>query len=196
MKKFLALVTLVCMVLSATAFAATPSKTADDLTRIVKLHTESDGWVIRVTDPTEEIEAEVKAIEEFVAAPAAVATFFDEEVQAALVAPELAVETLTDPNALVALELVPVECDGYKAEYGEADADFVFATPYAEEAELIVMLGCAKETVEEGKDAFAWNVQKCTVTGGEVRVHFTVEQLEDMDTRPHLLVVLSAEIAE
>lgn len=208
MKKFLTLVALVCMVLSSTvAFAqAFPSKTAQDMTT-VKLNEMSGTcelttcdhsagaficWSIFVTEPSELIEEEVKLMGEHVAAES-IATFFDAEVQEQL--PEFKPEAVADVNELIAYELVAVACDGYKETYGDAVASFTFATAYEEGAEVTVMLGLPKETVEENTDALTWSVQKCVVENGKINVKFLQKELVQMEEIPALLVVLSAELA-
>lgn len=190
MKKFLALVTLVCMVLTATVAFAFPSKTAQDMTNVT---CDFEGWSIYVTDPSEIIEEEVKLMGEHVATEP-IATFFDADVQEKLA--EVKPEAVADVNELIAYELVPVECDGYKAEYGDAYADFEFATAFEDGTELTVMLGLPKEYVEENTDALTWTVQKCVVENGKVRVQFLQEELLQMEEKiPALMVVLSAELA-
>ncbi|MBQ8201324.1 MAG: hypothetical protein IJZ74_06120 [Clostridia bacterium] len=183
MKKFLALVTLVCMVLTASvAFAAFPSKTAQDLTAAetgmpVNGVVPEAGFAIFVTDPTEPIEAEIAAMADHVATDV-IATYYDEETQAKLA------ELVADPAALVAYELVPVACSGYKAEYGDVPAKFVFATAFEEGAELTVAV---KTDV--------WSVQKCVVEEGKVEVLFTGAELTQMEAAPALMVVMSTPIA-
>lgn len=183
MKKILALVTLVCMVLTATAAFAFPSKTAQDLTDIVTgtpvNGTPADpSFSIFVADPTKEIEAEVKAMREH-AETAAVATYFDEETQAKLA------EAAADPAALLAYELVPVACANYEAEYGDVPADFTFATVFPEGSEVVVMI-----------KTDAWSVQKCVVEDGKVEVLFTGAELAAMENAPKLMVVLSTPVEE
>ena len=184
MKKFLALVTLVCMVLTATvAFAAFPSKTAEDLYTIRIADNSTDAalapdFAIFITEPTDAINEEVKAIYEFVA-DAPIANYFAEETQAKLA------ETVADPAALVGYEAVAVACDNYKAEYGDVDADFTFATAFPEGSEVVVMV----KTDD-------WSVQKSVVENGLIKVLFTGAELTAMDETPSLMLVLANEIAE
>lgn len=184
MKKFLALVTLVCMVLTATAaFAAFPSKTAQDLYDI-RIGGNTTGAVmtsdfsIFMTEPTDAIEEEVKAMGEFVAT-APIAEYFDEETQAKLA------EVAADPAALVAYEAVAVACDNYKAEYGDVDANFTFATVFPEGSEVVVMT-----------KTDAWSVQKAVVENGMIKVLFTGAELTAMDEAPSLMLVLANPIEE
>ena len=181
MKKILALVTLVCMVLTATAAFAFPSKTAEDLTDVVTV-TPVNGvpadpsFSIFVTEATDAIKEEVKAMREH-AAVEPIATYFDEETQAKLA------EVAADPAALVGYELVPVACSNYKAEYGDVTAKFTFATVFPEGSEVVVMI-----------QTDAWSVQKCVVENGAVEVLFTGAELAQMENAPKLMVVLSTPI--
>ena len=183
MKKFLALVTLVCMVLTATAAFAFPSKTAEDLYTVTPGSTSTGvalehGFAIFLTDPTKAIEEEVVAIYKHVA-EAPIATYFDEETQAKLA------EVAVDPAVLLGYEAVAVACDNYKAEYGDVDADFTFATVFPEGSEVVVML-----KTEE------WSVQKAVVENGLIKILFTGEELTIMDETPCLMLVLANEIEE
>lgn len=183
MKKFLALVTLVCMVLTATAAFAFPSKTASDLYDVTvgdaSTGVELDpGFAIFITEPTKAIEEEVKAIYEFVAEQP-IANYFDEETQTKLA------ELTADPAALLGYEAVAVACANYKAEYGDVDADFIFATAFPEGSEVIVLV-----------KTDAWTVQKSVVENGEVNVVFTGAELTYMDETPALMLVLANPIAE
>ncbi len=184
MKKFLALLTLVCMVLTATAAFAFPSKTASDLTTIVpgaaSTGVELDpGFSIFITEPTEAIEEEVAAIYEHVA-EAPIATYFDEETQAQLA------ELVEDPSALLGYEAVAVACANYLPEYGDVDADMTFATVFPEGSEVIVMI----------KTADAWLARTCVAENGAVKVTFTADELASMNETPSLLLALANEIAE
>ena len=189
MKKFLALVTLVCMVLTATAAFAFPSKTAEDLYTVTPGSTSTGvalehGFAIFLTDPTKEIEEEVVAIYKHVA-EAPIATYFDEETQAKLgKSGDLPLHHV-DPAALLGYEAVAVACDNYKAEYGDVDADFTFATVFPEGSEVVVML-----KTEE------WSVQKAVVENGLIKILFTGEELTIMDETPCLMLVLANEIEE
>lgn len=183
MKKFLALMTLVCMVLTATVAFAFPSKTAEDLTVVGATETATgvelaDDFALAVAEPTEEIAAEVAAIYTYVAENP-IATYLPEETQAAIA--ELGV----DASALVGYEAVAVACDNYKAEYGDVNAEMTFATVFPEGSEVVVLV----KTTE-------WSVQKAVVENGAVKVAFTDEQLAYMNETPALVLVLANEIAE
>ena len=86
MKKFLALVTLVCMVLSATVAFAFPSKTADDLTQIDAIETETGvvadpSFAIIVVEANETLAAEIENMRAVVENEQPLLTYFPEEVQ-------------------------------------------------------------------------------------------------------------------
>lgn len=195
MKKFLALVTLICMVLTTTAaFAAFPSKTAGDLTQVGAVETvtgvETDPtFAIVVAEETEKITAEIETMREFVAAEQPLLTYFPEEVQQEVVA--VMPETF-DAAAAVAYELVPVSVVNYDETYGDVDAEFAFATAFPEGTEVVILLGLPNADAVNGMD---WTVKQGTVAEGVVRVPFTQEELVRMQDENALMVIMSAPIA-
>lgn len=200
MKKFLTVMTLICMLLSATSAlaASVPSKTADDLTSVEVAETETGvvadpSFAVAVTEPTEKITAEVTAMQQFAAEAKPVVEFFPAEVQqeiAAVLPETVAVEDV------VAYELVPVSVDNYDEAYGDVTIDFEFATVFPEESEVIVLLGLPKADAAEGEEAIEWTVKTGTVSEGKISILFTQEELVRMNVEEALLVVMGAAIAE
>ncbi len=192
MKKFLALVTLVCMTLTAVAaFAEFPSKTAGDLTQIGAIETvtgvEVDpSFAIVVAEETEEIAAQIESMREVVAAGQALLTFFPEAVQQEVLAVMPAAETA------VAYELVPVAAANYEEAYGDVEVEFAFATAFEEGTEVVVLLGMPNAEAENGMD---WVVKQGVVAEGVVRVTFTQDELVRMEADNALMVIMSAPIA-
>lgn len=195
MKKFLALVTLICMVLAASvAFAAFPSKTADDLTQIGVVETTTGvaidpSFTIAVTDPTEAITAQVDSMRAVVEAEQPLLTYFPEEVQQQVVA---VMPADFDVNAAVAYELVPVTVANYDEAYGDVAAEFTFATAFPEGTQVVVLLGMPNAEAENGMD---WIVKQGTVAKGVVRLQFAQEELVRMQADDALMVIMSAPIA-
>lgn len=195
MKKFLALVTLLCMVLTSTAALASsvPSKTADDLTQVEVGTTETGvvpetSFAVAVTEPTEKITAEVTAMQEFVAEAKPVVEFFPAETQEAIAA--VLPETVKAEEVVV-YELAPVAVSNYDEAYGDVTVDFAFATVFPEDSEVIVLLG-----LPGAEDAIEWIVKTGTVSEGKVSVVFTQEELAVMNVEDALMVVMGAPIAE
>lgn len=195
MKKFLALVTLVCMVLTSTAAmaSAVPSKTADDLTQ-VEIGTTETGvaveptFTVAVVEENETIAAEIEAMRAVVAEEKAVAEYFPAEVKeeiAAALPAEATVETA------VVYELVPMTANEYKEEYGDVEVKIAVATAFADETELVVLLGLPKAD-GVGMD---WTVKSGVVENGMVKVLFTQEELVQMETVEALIVVMGAPMA-
>ncbi|MBQ7850719.1 MAG: hypothetical protein IJ343_13425 [Clostridia bacterium] len=200
MKKFLTVVALLCMILTATSAlaASVPSKTADDLTKVEIAETETGvvadpSFSVAVTEPTEKITGEVTAMQEFAAQDKPVVEFFPAEVQQEIAA--VLPETVAVAD-VVAYELVPVVVENYEENYGDVVIDFEFATVFPEETEVIVLLGLPKAEVAEGEDAIEWIVKTGVVSEGKISILFTQEELVRMDVEEALLVVMGAPIAE
>ena len=193
MKKFLALMTIVCMVLTASvAFAAFPSKTAEDLTQVGTVESTTGvevdpTFAIVVAEPTEEINAEVEAMRELVEAEQPLLTYFPEEVQQEVVA---AMPETFDANTAVAYEVVTVAAANYDETYGDVAAEFTFATEFAEETKVVVLIGLPN--AEGGMD---WVVKSGVVVNGAVRIEFTKDELVLMQSENALMVIMSAPIA-
>jgi len=191
MKKFLALVTLVCMILTTVAFAEFPSKTAGDLTQIGAIETvtgvEVDPtFAIVVAEETDTIVAQIESMREVVEAEQALLTFFPEAVQQEVLAVMPAAETA------IAYELVPVAASNYDETYGDVEVEFTFATAFEEGTEVVVLLGMANAEAENGMD---WVVKQGVVAEGVVRVAFTKDELVRMESENALMVIMSAPIA-
>ena len=200
MKKFLTVVCLLCMLLTATTAlaASVPSKTADDLTNVEITETETGvvadpSFAVAVVEPTETVSAKVTEMQEFAAEEKPVVEFFPAEVQQEIVAvlPEEAAAA-----ELIAYELVPVSVENYDETYGDVAINFEFATVFPEESEVIVLLGLPKAEVAEGEDPTEWIVKVGTVVEGKISILFTQEELVRMAEGEALMVVLGAPIAE
>lgn len=200
MKKFLTVVCLLCMLLTATTAlaASVPSKTADDLTNVEITETETGvvadpSFAVTVVEPTETVSAKVTEMQEFAAKEKPVVEFFPAEVQQEIVAvlPEEAAAA-----ELIAYELVPVSVENYDETYGDVAISFEFATVFPEESEVIVLLGLPKAEVAEGEDPTEWIVKVGTVVEGKISILFTQEELVRMAEGEALMVVLGAPIAE
>ena len=174
MKKILALVTLICMVLvSTTAMAASVySKKSSDLMSVENLE---------IAAETEQIAAELAAMAQYAAGNASFTGYFAEDVQQEI-AKNIKSETV------VAYEATPVAAKNYTEADGEVEADFQFATQYADDADVVVVVGF------EGEGGITWTAKKATVVGGVVRVLFTAEEMVRMNAQQALVVVLSAPI--
>ena len=196
MKKFLALVTLLCMVLTSTAAMATaiPSKTADDLTQVEIGTTETGATVdptftVAVVEESETVAAEIEAMRAVVAEEKPVVEYFPAEVKEEIAA-VLPAETTVD--TAVVYELVPMTVANYDEQYGDVEVKIALATAFEEETELVVLLGLP--TVDgEGMD---WTVKTGVVENGMVKVLFTQEELVAMENVEALVVVMGAPIAE
>ncbi len=185
-KKLVGLVlALVMLTVTSLAFAS-PSKTTTDLGRATGGTTTTGGTLpLNVTVLTTGLAAqaasdELAAIAGFTQQGAPLIEYFDPAVQAAIGA---LLPQGFDAKGLGMNELLPISVTGTVT--GGAILSFEFATQYQEGQTLVAMVG-----VRSG-GTVTWYPLPAEVVGGVVRVHFTQEVLEKMQTGTAMLAILS-----
>ena len=125
MKKFMCVLLTMALALTAvTAFAATPSKTTANTTRVVKNSSEGQGVLVFVTEDAEEVLAEIAKVFTAVNTDGmAPIEYFAEDVQAAVAA--LLPEGF-DLKTLELNEFVTVDQTGYTDAIGDVTEQAVF----------------------------------------------------------------------
>lgn len=155
MKKCIcALLAFVLCLTSVMALAEfTPSKTANDLTRIeatAENVPEGEGFIVRVIAADEEAyQEQIAACEaELVnlAAAESVDTYFGEEVD---------LKAMLNTETLNVYEFAPFTAAGYDASYGNVTAKMLFSTPYKAGQKVVVMIGILVEN-EDGTTTIVW----------------------------------------
>ena len=198
MKKFMCVLLTMALALTAvTAFAATPSKTTANTTRVVRNSAEGQGVLVFVTEDAEEVLAEIAKVFTAVNTDGmAPIEYFPEDVQAAVAA--LLPEGF-DLKTLELNEFVTVDQSGYTDALGDVTAYFEFATPYAVGQKLVMLLGFysgekdAQDNYEVEWVALAAEVQE----DGLVAVTIPAECMVKMQTSKAVAAaVLSEPVAE
>lgn len=176
MKKLVVILAALTMILTSVAYAAetpamatVPSKTSNDVTKIV----DKSGIIVKV-DPKVEHVAELEKVIAFAAAKpdAPIVEYFGEEVkeQIAAVLPDVEIEAL-EMNEFITIAVVP----GQEA-IADTEVEFEFTTVYAETQTVIALVGILTDGRTE------WVTLEATVlASGRVSVHFTKDVLEKMN---------------
>lgn len=174
-----------------------------------------EGWVIYVTEENAWTEEMVFMMANHLGKELPMAQFFAEETREELstrMAEKYGVEEY-NIDELVAYVTVPVACDGYKTEYGDAWAIFSLMAPYAKDQDVVVLLGQLKdpaerraeaydpekmteEEIQNWEDPMNWTVLNAAGMDDELCVEFLSEVLEKMETETALMVVLSAPVED
>ena len=177
-----------------------PSKTAYDVTRIVKVTDENGdplphAFQLLVVDETPQIQEEMKRLRAHVKEQKkpAVAWLPPEDQ----ISVQLLLGDALEKERLVVYDYLPLITIDYVDTYGDAVAAFTFATPYAPGQAVVTALGLPKEGAAEGETAMTWTVQRARVSAaGEVEIVFDQLSLSGMGEQTGLLLVLSQPLAE
>lgn len=134
-----------------------------------------DGLVLRIGEP--DMPWALEELQKLGAADPAV-SYFGEAVKAAVA------EKAADPDALIALEAVYVDVDGYKMSMGKYTADLRFPTTFGDDQNTVAILGFSDgETV-------TWAVMEAETDEGAVKATFTIDQMMRLDAEKGLLIML------
>ena len=168
-RKLIALVmALVTLTVSTTALAAQPSKTTEDLTRVVKVETKTGNassalvWVDKT--PPELAKTQLEAMKSFIAKKNSAANYFPDDAKKGMAA---LLPTGTDLTKLTLSEYVALGIGTYDASYGDVSATFQFPTAFAADKTVIAMVGYA------GSDGtMIWQALKTTIVKGNLVIVF------------------------
>ncbi len=174
MKKLIALVLVTVLALSLATAYAVPSKTTNDLTKVVGFEATgekpADDFAIIIVEDSEAAKAELKKIIEFVKDGKAPAEYFPKELL-----PE-------DADKLELNEFVGIEVLNYKPEYGDVTVELEFGTEYKAGQKVYPLVSI------DG----VWSVAPGEAQeNGTVKITFTAEQLEKMGESVNILAILS-----
>lgn len=183
MKKFACL--LAALMLCCTAVASAeyvPSKTVANLTQIET----TSGAYIAVTDEAAKVELCNDEIAKLGAATAV--TYFTNVKDVA--GNEVALKDLLGTEELNVYEFVPVTAGNFDDVTGDVIATLLFATPYAADAKVIVMIGLV--TFAEDATVIDWTALEGTVNAdGAVEVAFPAALSLAIQNGTALLAVVS-----
>ena len=190
MKKLVLALAAVLMALSmSTAFAATPSKTTTDVTRVKEVAAvledgttaAADGWNLEITEDTDEVTSEIAKIYPHVVTHGnTVISYFPIEVQEALA--ELFGEDF-DLKTLNMNEFVTLQLVGFEKIANDVKADFTFTTKYEADKKAAVVLGLYNgQRDEKGQYVVEWKVLGAAATeDGDLSVLFPLDVLAQMN---------------
>lgn len=183
---------LVMLTMTSLAFATVPSKTTIDMVRFVRAASATGetlplSVIVFPVEQVPEASAELASIAGFTKQGAPVVQYFDQSVQDAL-APLL--PEGFDATSLSLNEFVPIQVNGYDSAYGDVAFFFEFPTGYAEGQPLVALLGI------QGDAGVTWFALKAEVVEGLVKIYFTQDVLEKMQTSIVFLTILSGEAAD
>ncbi len=197
MKKLTSILLVLALALTAaTAFAATPSKTTANTSRVVSVEPSADGFVVFVDEDVEEVLAEIAQLFEAVNVNnMAPIEYFPEEVQTAVAA--LLPEGF-DLKTLELNEFVTLDQSGYKDDMGDVKALFEFATPYAVGQKLVALMGFySGEKNVEDKFVAKWVVLQAEVQeDGLVAVYIPADVMTKMVSSKAVALAMLSEPVE
>lgn len=168
-KKWIALVVaLVTLTASTTALAAQPSKTTEDLTRVVEVEAKTGKagnaliWVEKAAPDL--AKTQLDAMKGFIAKQNNAANYFPDDAKKSMAA---MLPTGTDLTKLKLSEYVPIGISDYDVSLGDVSATFQFPTSFKTDKTVVVMVGYA------GSDGTViWQALKTTVVKGNLVLVF------------------------
>jgi hypothetical protein len=186
-KKWIALlVALVILVGATPALAATQSKTTDDLTRVVKLETQTGKassaiiWVEK--EESDLAKAQMDAMKTFVAKKNSPSNFFPDATKKEIAA---LLPAGTDLTKLILSEYAALGIGEYTASYGDIIGTFQFPTEFAAGKTVAAVIGYI------GSDGnVVWQALKTTVKDGNLVLEFPTDLMEKIG-HDAILTVLS-----
>ena len=188
-KKWIALVVaLVTLTVSTSALAAQaqPSKTTEDLTRVIKTETESGKagsaliWVEKT--PFELAKTQLTEIKSFLAKKNTISNYFPDDVKKEMSA---LLPAGTDLTKLTMSEYVALGIGEYDATMGDVSATFQFPTAFGTNKTVIAMVG-----YPASDGTVIWQALQTTVVKGNLQIVFPSELMTKVG-HDAILAVLS-----
>lgn len=195
MKKLIAILMSLMLILSVASAEAVLSKTTTDMTEVKDVVVENlpadSTFSIAVVDTEEAVAVANTEIAKLVEAvkTADVTTYFgevtDTQGNAVSLTEVLGTETLN------VHELMPIEVNDYEETYGKVNMTFTVSTPYAKDEQIIVLLGLV--TVEaDGTQTVAWTAYEAVIVEeGAIQVEFEPETLKLIQEGTALIAIVS-----
>ena len=196
MKKWTAMiVALILLVTLSAASAGVPSISTGDTTRQGGKATAStgveipDGFVLEPKDAGDVVQNEIKDMFNFVNAtsPAqSLVGYFSDEVQQMIMAKLPDTVAL---NSLQANEITELYIQNYDTAYGDVTKEFTFATQYAIDQAVVVLIGL----VDAAGDIVWVAVDAVAIEGGGLAITFPQEVLLQMEQAAEIMMVVFSE---
>lgn len=175
-RKWIALfVVLVLLTGTTPALAETPSKTTEDLTRIVEIKTEKDKsgfaliWIEKKA--SDKAEAQMEEVKTFVEQKNKPVDYFPDETKTEITA---LVPAGTDITKLKLSDIVPLGIGDYKIEFGKVYCTFRFPTVFPADKTVIGIVGYPGS---DGK--MIWIALETSVdANGDLQLVFPIDLME------------------
>lgn len=186
-KKWIAIVVAIATLTTTTsALAAQPSKTTEDLTRVVTIETKTGTtanaliWVEKQAPDL--AKTQLETIKSYIAKKNSIANYFPDDAKKSMTA---MLPTGTDLTKLKLSEYIPIGIGDYDAKLGDVSATFQFPTSFGTDKTVVVMVGYA------GSDGTViWQALKTTVVKGNLLIVFPSELMTKIG-HDAILAVLS-----
>lgn len=185
------------LLMTGTAMASVPSKTAADTTTVEEVKTSTgvalpESFDLVVTEENAVVNATVAAIKAYVEEEQkAVSTFLpqacQDEIQQKLAADKKAEE-------LVVYDCIPLTAVNYDATIGDVTATFTFATPYKAGQTIVAVVGIP--TINANNEfVIEWVVLPAEVTAaGQVAVQFDQATLSALGQEGSMMMLMSEDL--
>ena len=196
MKKYMVLMMVVFIAISAVAHAAVPSKTTQDMTKVTSVVSASgvplgDDFAVELVQEAPAATQELAKVAAVVSEGASPATYFaDKEADIALLVPED-----FDINVLELNEFSPLTAINYDASYGDVVVSFEFVTEYIDGQVVVAMLGIVVGENDDGTALVEWYALRADVVDCLLQVHFTQDILALLNGAEAMIAILSEPIA-
>lgn len=179
-----------------------PSKSAYDVIVVKEIVTSKDGeaadFKLLISDETPVIKEELTKLEKHIK---------EDELPAVQYLPEAIRDEMqlllgedVDLDNMVIYDYLPLVTEDYDKTFGDAEAEFVFATPYTADKKVVTVLALPKDIAEKDakkgeNELMDWSIQRAEVAA-DYTVDITFDQLglEKMGYETGLMLVLSEKL--
>lgn len=184
-KRLFGIILAASLIISSLAVYAAPSKTTDDLSRV--LDTQGKVFIAEDEAAIGFVDAQADAIRGLLAAGSPLIGYFPAQVQ------ELIISVLPAGHSVQGLELneiVPLHFVGYSQDDGDVSVSIQFVTPYAAGQLLVPVLG-----IVQSDGSIQWHVLTCQLVDGVVQITIPQEIANQIGDKLVVLAMLSEKAA-
>lgn len=172
-KALIVMVAAVLLLTAVPALAATPSKTTDDLTRILKVQSEDgragESLIYIRTEPTDFANETLDALQKYKSKSNSIVDFFSSETQESIL--KLLPEN-TDLKKMIISEFASLGIGEYLESYGDVTCTFQFPTEYNVKSPAVALMGYL-----DAAGTTVWVPLQTEVIEGKLTIVFPTEAL-------------------
>lgn len=182
---------------------SSPSKSAEDIIRIRRFYSEEgepldDSFGIFLVDRTEQMNAELVRIGEFISGGRAAIGWFPEEI---ISEAQLLLDADTDIGTMICYDAIAVMAKDYNDAFGDVATETTFPSEYDPEKSILVFLGIPMEEAEaalqaEGETQFVWYCLRAHAEEEFVEIVYKQLVIPEMERQPVMVVVFSQPLDE